>query len=90
MPELYSQARRNRASINANPTGRLPRPDSNKCTVRTRPWRTAQNRKTKDAFLAAVDGNKFNDNDNEHNNTVSGAGLKRCRLQGRKEGRRGY
>ncbi|MFQ6650924.1 hypothetical protein Gotur_022609 [Gossypium turneri] len=70
MPELHSQARRNRASINANPTGRLPRPDSNKCTVRTRPWRTAQNRKPKDAFLAAVDGNKFNDKDNEHNNIM--------------------
>ncbi|MBA0603341.1 hypothetical protein Gorai_003490, partial [Gossypium raimondii] len=77
------------ASINANPTGRLPRPDSNKCTVRTRPWRTAQNRKPKDAFLAAVDGNKFNDKDNEHNNIVSGAGFETLPFA-RKEGRRGY
>lgn len=86
MPELRSNARRNRASINPNQNPNpinniLPQPDTNdnkkksKFTVRTRQGRTAQNRKQKDAIVAAVYENKLNDNDNKHNNIVSGAGL---------------
>ncbi|XWS72515.1 hypothetical protein CRYUN_Cryun02cG0046500 [Craigia yunnanensis] len=83
MPELRSHARRNRASINPNPNPNpidiLPQPDTtnnrDKLTVRTRRRRTAQNRKEKDAIVAAVDDNKLNNNDNKHNNIVSGAGF---------------
>ncbi|XVF35407.1 hypothetical protein REPUB_Repub18cG0142800 [Reevesia pubescens] len=81
MPELRSHARRNRASINPNPNPNpidiLPQPDTinNKFTVRTRRRRTAQNRKQKDAIVAAVDDNKLENNDNERNNIVTGAGF---------------
>ena len=81
MPELRSHALRNRASINpypkTNPIDILTLPDTknNKFTVRTRQRRTAQNRKQKDAIVAAVDDNKLNNNDNEYKNIVSAAGF---------------
>ena len=92
MPGLRSQARRNRASINPNPNPNpnpidtLPQPDTNniKFTVRTCQGRTAQNRKQKDAIVPAVDDNKLNNNDNRHNNIVSGAGFETTPF-GRKE-----
>ncbi|XWS17690.1 hypothetical protein CRYUN_Cryun33cG0089000 [Craigia yunnanensis] len=92
MPELRSHARRNWASINPNtntnpnPIDILPQPDANNIefTVRTCQRRTAQNRKQKDAIVPAVGDNKLNNNDNRHNNIVSGAGFQTTPF-GRKE-----